>query len=140
MSFLAYFVISKGPPLTSGWPFSGSFANVLRPFPSPVAYFCQTCGGRIGVRPRSNSEVPDGVSYFAATVCASVAVIDLRNFTLPAQLPVGPSAYFLIVLNVHATSVASSGCPSDHFAPSTMWNVVVSPSDACSHLSERLPM
>src|SRR5438105_944779 len=140
MSFFAYFVIMNGPPLTKGCPFSGSFANVLSPLPSPVAYCCHTCGGRIGVKPRSNSEVPDGFSYFATTVCASVAVIDFRNFTLPAQLPVGPFAYFRIVLNVQATSVASSGWPSDHFAPSMMWNVVVRPSGACCHLSARLPM
>jgi hypothetical protein len=62
MSFFSYFVMTNGPPPTSGLPSSGTFANVLIALPSPVAYCDHTCSGRIGVSPRSKNAVPDGWS------------------------------------------------------------------------------
>jgi hypothetical protein len=128
MSFFLYWVITKGPPPTNGWPFSGTLAKVFSSLPLPVAYRCHTCGGRIGVSPRSNSAVPEGRSYVATRVLGSVAVTLFRNVTLPAQELVGPLAYCLIMLKVQAASSAVRACPSDHFASGTVSNVTVRPS------------
>src|SRR5213078_3089052 len=91
---------SNGPPLTSGWSPTGTFAKVRRPFPSPVAYCDQTCSGRIE-RPWSS-----GSTFAAGTEYRTTSV-----------------------LKVNAASFAVSGWPSDHVAFGAVSNVHVSPSD-----------
>jgi hypothetical protein len=69
---------------------------------------------------------------------ASVASTVSRNVTLPAQAPVGPFAYCLIMLNVHATSSAVSGSPSDQVASGRVSNVTVRPSADCDQSVAKL--
>jgi hypothetical protein len=64
------------------------------------------------------------VVAFGAVALAMCAVV-------PAELAVGPSANFKMVLNVQATSAAVSGLPSDHLAFGWVWNVQVRPSALC---------
>ena len=73
MSCFRYSVKVNGPPQHERLPPVGSFGNVLRALPSPVAYCCQTCGGRIDVNPTPNSAMAEGLVNVATSVFGSGA-------------------------------------------------------------------
>src|SRR5438132_9151158 len=93
MSSFLYLTSWNGPPATTGLPCVGVTALLASDFsalPFPVAYFAQTCSGRIGKLMSSERALPEGFAKWATTVFGPEASTCFMLVTLEAQLPAAP--------------------------------------------------